>query len=280
MSIEYTLFRVKFIKPKQTSLLNENLSPSEFLLKSLEEKPSTKIRNGFEWHIGNFENFEENTQGYFAVGRTTISSTPQFDNHNKNFLEKEIEESPYTHCVFDSTIGIIGIAKQTNLASSSLDISRRLRYLISCTEIIKRNNISVEILPIPDPDEFVKKINLAFRVYNFSATFRCPNPFDADEYFQKPLSVYLKSANGISGIAKIKGDDLERDVITEVTRSSAATGNEASARIKPTEKEKAITIKLSGDFVKIAYDEDKHNPRQVIKDLIQEYHRIRQYERN
>ncbi|WP_146135151.1 hypothetical protein [Neisseria iguanae] len=85
-------------------------------------------------------------------------------------------------------------------------------------------------------------MNQAYKLFRFTITFRGPNPFDADEYFQKPLSVYLSAANGQKGRTIIDGDDLNGDVLTEVTKSSAATGNEASARIQKSPKQKATTI--------------------------------------
>jgi len=81
----------------------------------------------------------------------------------------------------------------------------------------------------------------AYRVTRFAATFRGPNPFDADEYFQKPLSVYLLATDGEKGKAQVQGKDLNRQALQEVTRSTAATGNEASARITKGESEKQIT---------------------------------------
>jgi hypothetical protein len=110
--------------------------------------------------------------------------------------------------------------------------------------------LAVEIVPIPDPEDFLASLNDAYAVSKFSATFRGPNPFDADEHFQKPLSVYLSSANGEKGKAQIQGEDLNREVLQAVTRSTAATGNEASARIRKTKSQKFTTINLRGDPIK------------------------------
>jgi hypothetical protein len=141
--------------------------------------------------------------------------------------------------------------------------------------VVVRNSIVVEVRPIPDPEGFLKAIDAAFRVMRFSATFSGPNPFDADEFFQKPLSVYLSAANGEKGKATISGEDLNREVLVEVTRSSAATGNEASARIQRTRRQKATTINLRGDPVKRRYDEEEHRPEVVLEDLTNQYQRVR-----
>lgn len=60
-----------------------------------------------------------------------------------------------------------------------------------------------------------------------------------------------------------------------MTRSTAATGNEASARIQRNRGEKAITIHLTGDPIKIKYDSDEHYPEQVLTDLNKIYESIR-----
>jgi len=220
------------------------------------------------------------SNGYFAAGRTTISTIEKFDEESSNFIEEELEESPYTHCVFDAAIGFIGIAKKRNLSQTAKGIATRLEQLLSLASIVKNNNVIVEIRPIPDPDSFLKAISTAFKVFRFSATFRGPNPFDADEHFQKPLSVYLNAADGTNGKATISGADLNRQVLQEVTRSTAATGNEASARIQKSRRQKPITVNLRGDPVKRKYDEDEHQPEVVLADLTSQYHRVRNDERS
>jgi hypothetical protein len=278
-SIEYSLFRAKFIKPHQLLLLQPEMAPRDIFLKSLEEKPSAPLRNGYVWHIGNVQYFSE-TSGYFAIGRTTQSTIEKFDDSSGNFIEEELEESPYTHCVFDARIGFVGIAKKTSLAQTSKGIAARIAQLLSKSDAVTDSNVTVEISPIPDPEGFLSALDSAFRVTQFTATFRGPNPFDADEHFQKPLSVYLSSANGEKGKAQIQGDDLNREVLKDVTRSTAATANSASARITKVRSQKPITISLKGDPIKLRYDEEGHDPQAVLADLTKQYNRVRHDERD
>lgn len=273
-SIEYSLFRVKMVRPHQTSFLHDELTPRDLLLQAILEKPSGELRKGFHWHIGNIQMFDQFT-GYFAAGRTTTSTIEKFDEETSNFVEEEQEESPYTHCVFDATIGFIGIAKKSNLSQTTKGIAARLEQLLSLASVVVRNDIVVEIRPIPDPEGFLKAIETAFRVFTFSATFGGPNPFDADEHFQRPLSVYLNAAEGIKGKTTISGADLNRNILQEVTRSTAATGNEASARIQKSKRQKTITVNLKGDPVKRRYDEHDHQPKVVLADLAAQYRRVR-----
>ncbi len=278
-SIEYSLFRAKFVRPSQTSFLHLDLTPREFFLQALLERPSSELRKGCTWHIGNLHKFSETT-GYFAIGRTTNSTIEKFDDQSGNFVEEILEESPYTHCVFDAQIGFIGIAKKLSLAQTSKGIAAHIEQLLATTRVISENAISVEIDPIPDPEGFLLALASAYKVTRFSATFRGPNPFDADEHFQKPLSVYLSAVNGSKGKALVQGEDLNREILQGVTRSTAATGNEASARIIKVKAQKPITINLKGDPVKRRYDEEDHVPEAVLTDLTNLYHRVRNDERN
>lgn len=273
-SVEYSLFRVKFIRPQQSSFLYDGRTPQELFLASIFERPSAELRSGYDWHIGNIQMFSAVT-GYFAVGRTTTSTIEKFDEITGDFLEEETEESPYTHCVFDASIGFIGVAKKPNLSQTTKGIAARIEQLLSRTTAVQENAIEVQIRPIPDPEGFLKALDSAYRVFSFTATFRGPNPFDADEYFQRPLAVYLSAANGAKGRTTINGDDLNREVLQEVTRSTAATGNEASARVQKSKRQKAVTVNLKGDPLKRKYSEEEHNPRQVLEDLSGLYRKVR-----
>jgi hypothetical protein len=171
--------------------------------------------------------------------------------------------------------GLVGIAYKSSLAPTVKGIAARIQQLLSVTRSIEANRVSVEIAPIPDPQDFILALETAYVVSRFTATFHGPNPFDADEFFQKPLSVYLASANGKAGRAEIQGEDLNREVLTSVTRSTAATGNEASARIRKKRSERAVTLHLRGDPVKRRYDEDE-KPEAVLTDMEQTYERVRE----
>jgi hypothetical protein len=272
-SIEYSLFRASFIKSSQQSLFHSDLSPRDIFLRALQERPSTVARKGYVWHIGNLELFSE-TSGYFAVGRTTKSTIEKFDPDSGDFVEEELETSPYTHCVFSADLGIIGIALKVSLAPTVKGIANRIKELLATSLTVRATLTSVEIAPIPDPEGFLRALDSAYRVYRFAATFHGPNPFDADEFFQKPLSVYLAAANGEKGKAQIKGDDLNRDVLQSVTRSTAATGNEASATIAREKGQKATTLHLRGDAVKQRFEEED-KPEAVLRDLEELYRRVR-----
>ena len=273
-TIEYSLFRAKFIKPKQSILFDSGMSPSDIFLSAIQDRPSAEIRAGYVWHIGNIQPFTK-TLGYFAVGRTTNATIEKFDSQSKNFVVEELETSPYTHVVYDASIGILGIAKKASLAPTSKGIASKIELLFGQTHNVLKNEITVEVRPIPDPDGFLKAVAAAYRVSRFTASFRGPNPVDADALFQKPLAVYCSKVGGEKGKVQVQGTDLDREVVQEVARSSAATGNEASARIFKSASQKPITISMSGDPIKKKYDEDTHDTKKVLHDMTGLYQKVR-----
>jgi hypothetical protein len=263
------------VLPKQSSWLHYHITRIEVFLAALKEKPGSEVRQGYKWHIGNV-NLYTPSSGYFAIGRTTRSTVEKFDTETGNFVEEELETSPYTHCVFDADIGFIGIAKKPSLSPTSNGIARRVEDLLSRTTQVRENDIRVEVSLIPDPDSFLREIEQAYSVLQFSATFHAPNPFDADELFQKPLAVYLSAADGQRGKTQIDGDDLNREVLQSVTKSSAATGNEASAKIKRIRGARAVKIHLGGSALGTSYEEEMHDPKQALEDLKGLYRHVRE----
>ncbi len=276
-SIEYSLFRAKFVKPDQLPLFNPKLAASDFFLNALAEQPHAQFREGYDWHIGKVEFFSDSA-GTFKIGRTAKGIIEIFDEVSGDFLVEETETSPYTHCVFDARLGIVGIARKANLAPDARGIATKLQQLLSKASLIRQNRISVEIDPIPDPEDFLAALSSAYQVSSFSATFRGPNPLDADEYFQKPLSRLLSVARGKRGRAQVQGQDLNREFLESITRSTAATGNRASARVRKKRLEKSVTIKLEGAPITAKYERDEHKPAQVLEDLTGRYESVRQHE--
>ena len=274
-TIEYFLYRVKLLLPRQLRLGDEPVSRAQLFVRALKERPGLQKHRGGTWHVGNLEMYSD-AEGYFAIGRTTHSTIEKFDVTTGNFVEEELEASPYTHAVFDAEIGFVGIANKTSLSPTTNGIARRLAELLAQTRPIAERDIQVEIPAIPDPESFLKEIDRAHRVFRFAATFHRPNPFDADEYFQKPLSSYLAAADGEKGTAQISGEDLNRKVLEAVTKSTAATGNEASARIQREPRSRSVRIRLSGNALGASYDEELHDPREVLQELKRLYDRVRE----
>ena len=276
-AVEYYLFRAKFITSRQLHLLGvgKNITPvpQEIFKAAILERPSGVLWRNHSWHIGNVYLFNK-TQGSFAIGKIPRSSIEKFDETTGNFIEEEIESSPYTYCVFDLSLGIIAIANKPSLSSDIKNIAKKIEKLFSMTYVVTIHAITVEVRPIPDPDSFITSIENAYKIFKFKATFRGPNPFDADEYFQKPMTNYLAKANGEKGETTIQGSNLNKNTLIEVAKSTAATGNDATAKIQASPRQKAITVYLKNNPAKYKFNENE-SKKSILDAMISMYYRVR-----
>lgn len=276
-TFEYSLFRTKFIKPSQSVLFYPDLTSEQIFIQAINARPNAELKEGYRWKIGNLEFFDYET-GYFAMGRTTTDTIEKFDEQTGDFMDEVLDTSPHTHCVFDAKFGFVGIAKKFELSSSTIVLAERLQQLLEHTDVVIQRDVTVDVSPIPDPVGFIQTIEAAYKVKRFTATFKGPNPFDADAFFQKPLSIYCSNANAEKGQATVQGDDLNRETIVAVTRSTSATGNEASARVIKKRDQRPITIILKGNPIKRVFEEEEHHPKLVLQELTKAYKKVRHNE--
>jgi hypothetical protein len=260
-SAELHLYRVKFIKPAQAKLFNPNTSPRDFFEEALKVRPSAGVRQNHVWHIGNVEYFD-NDGGRFAIGRTTKTTIEKYDDQTGDFVEQMDDSGPYTYVYFDASLGLLGIAKKSKVAPKVASIARKLQLLFGKTELAWHSGIEVRVNIIPDPDDFLKKIHSAYSIKRFRAEFTGPNPVDADALFQKPLSFYCQELNAKSGEVTVSGDDLNDEAIAAVAKSTAATGNHASALIQPSRGSRLVSVAFKGNAIKVLVDAEEH------KDLV------------
>jgi hypothetical protein len=252
------------------------MSRRDLFVQALGEHSPLKLRMGYTWHIGNTK-FYDSFQGYFRVGRTTKTTVEIYDNQTGNFVEATMDASPCTHVVFDAELGICVIAKRSTLKESSKSIADKIARILNGTSTATSSRVTIEIGPVPDPKGFIHELESARRITRFTATFHRPNPFDADELFQRPLAVLLQGAGGDKGKAQIQGERLNAETLAEIARSTAATANDASARVIRKNSNKPVTVHLSGDPIKKRYDLAGHDPQFVLRDFIEIYHRIRDH---
>lgn len=272
-TVEYHLYRVKFIKPRQLRLFPSEMSASDLFADALKEKPSIALKRENVWHIGNIEYFSDMT-GSFAIGRTTKTTVERYDDESGNFKEELDDSGPYTYVLFDRSIGLIGIAKKSKVAPDVPAIARKVKALLESSFVVKNSGVEVKVSLIPDPEDFILKIRHAYSIKKFRAYFTGPNPADADEIFQKPLSVYCKELNGDHGSVEVVGNSLNEETVEAVAKSTAATGNSASAKIQPKKDKKIIAIHLGGDAVRVPVDLDISRV-QALAELQEAYYGVR-----
>lgn len=252
---EFHLYRVKFIKPAQTKLFFKDFSAQDFFERALTDRPSVELRKNNVWHIGNVEHVD-NYGGRFAVGRTTKTTVEKYDIDSGNFVEALDDSGPYTYVYFDSGLGLLGIAKKTKVAPAVPAIARKIQLLFAQTELARHAGIEVRVDIIPDPDSFLKKLAEAYAIKRFSAHFTGPNPVDADELFQKPMSYYCQRLDARQGAVSVSGDSLNEEAVAAVAKSTAATGNQASALIQPERGRRLVSISFQGNATKMIVESE------------------------
>jgi hypothetical protein len=272
--IEYHLYRVKFVKPAQLALFNPELSARSIFEEALAERPSLQIREGNVWHIGNIEQITLDA-GRFAVGRTTTTTVEKFDSATGNFTELLDDSGPYTYVYFDSRIGLLGIGKRTKVAQDVKAVARKLQRLFSCAQVVAGNGVTVRVDLIPDPESFLEKLHSAYSVKRFKAAFTGPNPIDADELFQKPMSIYCQQLGADEGSVSVKGASLDDEAVAAIAKSTAATGNTASALIQVEKGSRPIPISFKGDARRVVIDSEIEKA-DALRHIQQEYGEVRQ----
>lgn len=272
--LDFYIFRIKLIFPFQVSLHHDKLERSELLTASIQSKPSARLRGKSQWRIGNVEMFSR-TRGVFAIGRTTNSKVEKYDETRRQFFEEELDSSPFTQVVFDSELGMCAIAKKPRLSTNILTIARQLRVLLQYTTIIRKNEIQVLVDPIPDPQDFIRRLKEAYAIKRFTITFSRPNPFDVDRFFQKPMTVYLEATDGEDGRTTISGKKLDAEVCSDVTRSVAATGNTAEARLVREKGRRPEKVTLRGEAAKYRIEESLCRTEVSLQLAESRYHQVR-----
>lgn len=273
--IRFQLYRVKLIRPHQRQLTSDERSAAELLAEAIRGRPEQEMNPGNTWHIGNVTEIPDASALYFAVGRTTRSTVEKFDEEAKDFIEEPLETSPYTYCVILWDLGVAAIAHKSRLAPKTNGVARRVGTLLQHTDSIIRNGIRVEVRPVPDPQGFIAIIQGAYALLGFTATFRGPNPIDADEIFQKPLAVIASATAAEEGSVRLRGGDLDRDAVASISRSTAATGNRASARVVDSREARPRTVQMEQSPVELVYSEEEAEPLKIATDVRARYQEVR-----
>ena len=273
--LEFQLFRIKVFPSQQLTIFESPKSRSEILELAINSLPSAELRKGHIWHIGNIVRIDE-AGLYFRVGRISKSTIEIYQ--DGNFLDTEFETAPYTHVFSDIKLEIFAIAKKGRLSPKTLGIANKLNSLLNESKIAKNINVKFEISDLVDPEDFITHLKKAYSISKFWFTFSRPNAFDVDEDFIKPAQKLVEETNSNIGKAQLEGDNLNSDILVELTRSAASTGSDAAAWVKKEETEKPIKKHLKRKNPVLIYEEEveEDSKKKNLMDRIRElYHKIR-----
>jgi len=273
--ISFQLFRIKVYLPEQTNIHNLDSEPTEVLVRTIESLPSAKLRRGFIWHIGNVTAFDAHAY-YFRLGK--ISKEPAEVYENGAFFDAPYNIAPYTHVILDATLELCGIAHKTSLSGSASQIANQLDRLLNRSDKAKLFEADFEIKSLEDPTEFLEYLRQAERIKKFRLSFSKPNPVDTEKDFVQPMERLLRKSNGLRGATELRGKDLEPETLEELTRSAAATGENASAEIVIPGNDKTVTKRLKDSVVNIQMAEVDgiDDKRQLLSMMRDKYRQVRE----
>ena len=246
--LEFQLFRIKVYPPKQRDFLRKDTSRSEILKDTIISLPSGELRKEVIWHIGNVKGVDDNGL-YFRIGKTLPSKIELYK--DGNFIEQKFETAPYTHVILDVVLEVCAIAKKTKLSPKPSGIASQFIRLLNKSEEAKKFNATFEIDAISDPEDFISYLQEAYVISKFWVTFSKPNAFDVNEDFIRPMQKLLKESDGEKGKSEVKGESLNIESLSELARSAATTGDDASAEMRLEPQSKKIRKYLKSKLVNI-----------------------------
>jgi hypothetical protein len=274
--MELMLFRVKVFRPAQSSIWDGAFSPSDELRRALKLKPTSRIRRGVAWHIGNITAI--NDAGlYLRIGKKSRRTLPMLDEKTGDFSEQELSNAPYTHVLVDWNLELVAIARNQHLSPTPSGIARRLQDVLNDSAVTESRPITFRVSAIKNPDEFIGILDSAFSIKSFSFSFTRKNLFDVQKDFVEPLERIVDEAHAADGKVTLKGEELASKPLREIAASAAATGDDASARVQLAPGAKTQTRSLHGDASTISVDDldSDSNRTEALRKARSEYKRIR-----
>lgn len=225
------LLRCKAELRAQSEAFSVAMKPSDVLVESFLARPSAQVMKGTIWHIGNTK-ILSNGNVFFALGRESLVKDQKFDQISREFGEIESSRYPFTFGVFDPLTQVAGVIIRAGVSLSADDTAKRLNDLLIAAGVGERANREVIVDFIPDPEGFIDLINRAANVIRFDFEFSPPNPPRTDELIQEPLRRFAERASAEKGKATVSGESLNKDALIDLTKAVAATGDNATARIR------------------------------------------------
>ena len=249
----FQLFRVK-IEESDLFMSQPPIDRAESLRKAILEKPFWVLSRGPTWRIGNVIEWGEEAV-FFSLGKVTKATHGMYDEKLGDFVDESQEKALYTNIAIDLGLQVCAIRKKSNVSPSVKTLANKLGRVLDSSDTAGRLALNFSLAEINDPHDFLLLIDEAERISMFEMTFGPPNPFDANEDFQKPMEKFVNEAQATTGKARVIGHNLRRKPLRELSQSAAATGNEAQAKIQSPGDPKPTLKKLAGNPATLTVNE-------------------------
>jgi hypothetical protein len=252
------VLRVKCEPLEQADFLSKTLDPVDIISLAIKAKPTADVGRGSEWHLGNVQAVTGDAIA-FAMGRTAMVTSPRFDEVTHDFLEEEVTRAPFTLGVLDQSHQTCGIIRKPGVSQSANEIASKLETLLNSTQFPRESNSRIVVDPVRDPASFIEALQTASAVTRFSFYATRPNPHDVNRLIQRPAEEFTQAAGGTRTKVEVEGDDLDREVLTDLSQAVAAVGETAAANVRPEPSSRTKRIHLSGNPVSepVAADETR-----------------------
>lgn len=272
--LELQFFRLKVYPAKQRKIFEKLKTPSEILRNIVLSKPMVEIKKGTNWRIGNVTEIDE--QGiYFRFGRISKSKLGMLK--GGDFVDQQIETAPNTHVLLDVQLELCVIAKEPTLSQKTVGVAHRFAKVLLGSRLNQDIQAVFEISEMNDPDDFITHLRQAKTVSKFWIRFSRPNLFDVNKDFVKPWQGVLNESNGEKGKAEIEGESLKVESLEELTRSAAATGDDAGASFQTEGTAKKIKKRLKGNPLTLFFEDltGAEQMKKLLKQVREKYFAVR-----
>lgn len=249
----FQLYRVK-IEESELFVNQPPIDRSKLLREAIMEKPFWVVSRGPAWRIGNVVEWGDK-EIFFALGKVTRATHGMYDESAGDFIDESLEEALHTHIAIDLDLQVCAIRKKSNVSQNVRTIANNLGRVLGASNTASSHALSISLGEISDPHDFLLLIDEAERISMFEMTLGPPNPFDANEDFQKPMEKFVSETQANLGKARVTGENLRREPLKELSQSAAATGNTAQAKIQGPGDSKPTLKRLRGNPATITVGE-------------------------
>jgi len=268
------LLRCKAEPLPQADAFADELTAVEVLSRSFLARPTSRVRRGSVWHIGNSRRQDDVI--FFALGREAVLNAPEFDDKLREFREVEKRQAPFTVGVFDPRDQTVGIIIRQGVSLNAHEVAGKLETLLEEPGIARDANRRIKVDYISDPTGFIEAIETAYRVTRFEFSFSLPNPPKAEKYVQRPLKDFAKRAGATEGKASVKGEDLDRGEVSDVATAVAAAGDDASANVqmKPGQKIQRKRLRMNSLREALKFDDTESVAEAITNTMRKAFDRV------
>ena len=185
-------------------------------------------------------------------------------------------DAPFVNVFVDLKNSVCAVQKNSKFSPSIESAAELLEKLLQEHDVSKQYQCDIQVDAIRDPEEFITLIRPNTLITKFFFEVRRPNPFDANE-----LAGVVKDAtlefNANKTRTSIDGSDLNHELVKELTRSSASTGDDAGIKFRQAGDSQFLTKSLKNNKIltNIDVDEAEKDMNPVLRLIRQLYNRVR-----